>query len=841
MALLLAAVGWPALCGAGWLALLAAILPAPAAAEIDFPRARHDFVSGRATYDLTAIDFDEDGDLDLACIRFTLPGAVTLLENDGRGRFSFFTQFTTGDVGTSILAADIDEDGHADLVSTGWLQGDTGTIGLHRGDGQGGFTTTFLPFPGANPFRVNGADLDGDGHLDLVAGGSGDGFVRVLKGDGNGQFALSRTLPGGAVPIYVAIGDIDADGDRDLAVADQDGEVLVYLGDGTGDFAPAVILEVAASPRWIDIRTMGDPDRPYLAVAQWNTAEGEDGVDVFRWDPVAGALTLVSRLDTPGDPNSVAFVEPVFFHDVARSGERLPGLAVACQGSSELWLYRSIPYEPLILVTQEWPTAVRIADWTGDGIPDFVLPGWNTESLSLFAGSGALADHAPAIDVSGDPLHVRAIDMDGNPRPDLAILRRAASRLTVLLGGPLALGVPTFTEMDIGDPFPDIPNGLAVFDAGDDGAPDFAVGRAVGSQFWVLRSSTGYAREEIAMTGALPAAIEAADLDGDTHDDLAVALYMTDNLSVHFGSDSGFETAIPVAAGDAPIALAVADLDGNGLSDLVTANDLGGSIALALQEPARVFSPQPEVPIQVGRPGGIAAGHLDDDDFPDVVIAGNLGIEILAGDGAGGIESVDFIPTAAEFGTLRLADLDGDGAAEIVAADLLGDAIVVFARSPTGEWRESIGYPPLSFGVDRNPVDFAVIDLDTDARPDLAVVARSANRLTMLLTGGIPAPAQDGERSGTTPPSLQVEWSPNPFTEETGWRVDLAAPAPVILRLFDAAGRRVATPFTGLLPAGPQVLTFDGRDDEGRMLPRGVYFYRLEAGDQRARGKLVRR
>ena len=52
-------------------------------------------------------------------------------------------------------------------------------------------------------------------------------------------------------------------------------------------------------------------------------------------------------------------------------------------------------------------------------------------------------------------------------------------------------------------------------------------------------------------------------------------------------------------------------------------------------------------------------------------------------------------------------------------------------------------------------------------------------------------------------------------------------------------GQRVATLASGLREAGSYNLVWDGRDDSGRALASGMYFYRLTAGDQVETRKLM--
>lgn len=82
--------------------------------------------------------------------------------------------------------------------------------------------------------------------------------------------------------------------------------------------------------------------------------------------------------------------------------------------------------------------------------------------------------------------------------------------------------------------------------------------------------------------------------------------------------------------------------------------------------------------------------------------------------------------------------------------------------------------------------------------------------------------------------------SPNPFNPSTSIVFDLSAAARVSLNLFDIRGRPVKTLLSGRpLSAGRHELSWKGRDDEGNALPSGVYFYRLDAGDEFASRKML--
>lgn len=70
---------------------------------------------------------------------------------------------------------------------------------------------------------------------------------------------------------------------------------------------------------------------------------------------------------------------------------------------------------------------------------------------------------------------------------------------------------------------------------------------------------------------------------------------------------------------------------------------------------------------------------------------------------------------------------------------------------------------------------------------------------------------------------------PNPFNPMTTICFDLPRPQKVTLRIYDVAGRCVATLLEGrTLPAARHEVTWTGHDDSGRDLATGVYLYRLE-------------
>ncbi len=68
---------------------------------------------------------------------------------------------------------------------------------------------------------------------------------------------------------------------------------------------------------------------------------------------------------------------------------------------------------------------------------------------------------------------------------------------------------------------------------------------------------------------------------------------------------------------------------------------------------------------------------------------------------------------------------------------------------------------------------------------------------------------------------------PNPFSRATEVAFRLARPGRATLRVYDVAGKVVATLVDGVLDAGPHTAAWDGRDRDGAPVAAGLYFTRL--------------
>lgn len=81
---------------------------------------------------------------------------------------------------------------------------------------------------------------------------------------------------------------------------------------------------------------------------------------------------------------------------------------------------------------------------------------------------------------------------------------------------------------------------------------------------------------------------------------------------------------------------------------------------------------------------------------------------------------------------------------------------------------------------------------------------------------------------------------PTPFRRATVIRFALPQPATAKVAIYGAAGQLVRSLVEGTQPAGYHRVTWDGRDDAGASVARGIYYCRFRSGDFRAMKKLIK-
>lgn len=384
-------------------------LPAPA-------DGKHDSGSVAA-----AADFDRDGDLDVYIGGRVVPGEYPatprsrFLLNDGTGRFTDVAAAhglaTTGLV-TGALWSDADGDGWLDLL----LTHEWGPVRLFSNrEGKLVETTEAAGLAQATGFwnSIAGRDLNGDGHIDYLAGNLGK----------NTKYSASPE-----VPELIYYGDVDGSGKKNLVEAKFDRSLNCLLprrGLSCSSLAmPNLLQKVNTYHGWASSALDDIYEKARLESAlklEATTLESivmiNDGEGRFTIQPLPVLAQIapvygIALSDFDGDGLTDAVLAQNFFTTQQETGPFDGGLGLLLRGTGdgkkagglgEVW-----PRESGVLVPGD-AKSLGLIDFDGGGRPDLFF-GMNHAAPVILMNEAGEEDGSPLmISLEGKPGNLSAI------------------------------------------------------------------------------------------------------------------------------------------------------------------------------------------------------------------------------------------------------------------------------------------------------------------------------------------------------------------------------------------------------------------------------------------------
>ncbi len=294
------------------------------------------------------------------------------------------------------------------------------------------------------PHALAVADVNGDGHLDLVAAtcesNTACGSVTILLGNGDGTFRGPLSLgSGGNGASAIAVADVTGDGRPDLVVANFASDtvgVLAARGDGWFDTAMAYPTTAAGTgavgPSGVAVADLdGDGLADLVVTHAQATRDGARAISVLYGQKGGGFGASVTYAGGGLAARAVAIAD--------MNGDRLPNLVVSHDWAgfsdvvhatvSVLLGRRAGGFAPAVPVRLDgWGAAsLAVADVNRDGHRDVVVALGSPKRAAVLLGRGdGTLRAAQAFDTGGIDLNVQTragslalADVSGDGGPDL--------------------------------------------------------------------------------------------------------------------------------------------------------------------------------------------------------------------------------------------------------------------------------------------------------------------------------------------------------------------------------------------------------------------------------------
>lgn len=343
---------------------------------------------------------------------------------------------------------------------------------------------------GNGPQSIFSMDMDGDGKPDLVVADGDSNTVEIYRntssvGSISYALAVDYLLPPGYYPVAITAGDLDGDGKPEVIVSNYGSPKLAIFRNtsttGAISFASPIYYALGNYTTGVVVEDCNGDGKPEIVVS----SAADNLVSVYANNSTTGSLSFSPKMDLHLPPGTLPF-------------------------------------------------NVIVSDLDGDGKPDLASVNAATNTVSVFRNTGSTGgalSFAANVDfsVGGGPQDLAVGDIDGDGKPDLAVVNNGDATIT-LLQNTCTSGTISFTrgtDVPTGASNPGSPWALVLADFDGDGKPDIASINQLDNTVSLHRNTSTVGTLSIAAnvdyaTGTTPWFLTTADMDGDGLPDLAI-------------------------------------------------------------------------------------------------------------------------------------------------------------------------------------------------------------------------------------------------------------------------------------------------------------------------------
>ena len=325
-----------------------------------------------------------------------------------------------------------------------------------------------------------------------------------------------------------------------------------------------------------------------------------------------------------------------------------------------------------------------------------------------------------------------------------------------------------------------------------------------------------------------------ADLDNDGDKDIIYFKSEQDNASINIvenisGTYSG--TIRTILSNPDIQTYKTIDMDFDGLLDIVTNNDNDEMVLLKNENDLTFHSPV------VYLPGTSSAyfsfGDVDNDGYTDIVKfnqSSNSGaLEIIPGisDTLGFSDSLYTVSSSTIFSEILLTDIDHDMDLDIFYYTFEGassDMGFYENNGLSGNWTNHIIAQDI--GLSEHPI---LCDIDGNGFDDILYCEYYSGDIIAIYNNL--TTENDSEPEQPFVKNILHANYPNPFNPQTKISFSLVKAGEAELTVYNIKGQKVKTLVNDYIEAGEHSVIWNGKDNDGKDVSSGVYFYRLKTID----------